>query len=109
MAIALWKLATGNSYRSIGKKFVVAKSTAVEITTEFCKCITEMAPDFIVFPKTERETAEAIIRFAEFSNCKTPQVVGAIDRSNHWRCSVKKVFLEISQNLQENTCARDSF
>ena len=24
-------------------------------------------------------------------------------------CSVKKVFLEISQNPQENTCARDSF
>ena len=26
-----------------------------------------------------------------------------------WRCSVKKVFLEISQNSQENTCAGDSF
>ena len=25
------------------------------------------------------------------------------------RCSVKKVFLEISQNSQENDCARDSF
>ena len=25
------------------------------------------------------------------------------------RCSVKKVFLEISQGLQENTCARISF
>ena len=25
------------------------------------------------------------------------------------RCSVKKVFLEIPQNSQENTCARDSF
>ena len=25
------------------------------------------------------------------------------------RCSVRKVFLEISQNSQENTCARDSF
>ena len=25
------------------------------------------------------------------------------------RCSVKKAFLEISQNLQENTCARVSF
>ena len=24
------------------------------------------------------------------------------------RCSVKKVFVEISQNSQENTCARDS-
>ena len=26
-----------------------------------------------------------------------------------WRCSVKKVFLEIWQNSQENTCARVSF
>ena len=26
-----------------------------------------------------------------------------------WRCSVKKMFLEISQNLQKNTCARVSF
>ena len=25
------------------------------------------------------------------------------------RCSVKKMFLEISQNSQENTCARPSF
>ena len=25
------------------------------------------------------------------------------------RCSVKKVFLKISQNFQENTCARVSF
>ena len=30
-------------------------------------------------------------------------------RSNHRRCSVKKVFLKISQNSRENTCARDSF
>ena len=26
-----------------------------------------------------------------------------------WRCSVEKVYLEISLNLQENTCARVSF
>ena len=32
-----------------------------------------------------------------------------IIRSSHQRCSVKKVFLEISQNSQENTCGRDSF
>ena len=30
-------------------------------------------------------------------------------RSNHKRCSVRKVFLEISQNSQENTCVRFSF
>ena len=41
--------------------------------------MTEMASDLIVFPKTESETAETIIRFAEFSNCKICEVVGAID------------------------------
>ena len=30
-------------------------------------------------------------------------------RSSHQRCSIKKVFLEISQSSQENTCARVSF
>ena len=29
-------------------------------------------------------------------------------RSSHRRCSIKKVFLNISQNSQENTCARVS-
>ena len=31
------------------------------------------------------------------------------NRSSHWKCSPKKMFLEISQNSQENTCARVSF
>ena len=31
------------------------------------------------------------------------------NRSSHQTCSLKKVFLEILQNLQENTCARVSF
>ena len=31
-----------------------------------------------------------------------------IDRSSHRRFSIKKVFLQISQNSQENTCARVS-
>ena len=30
-------------------------------------------------------------------------------RSSHQRCSIKKAFLEISQNSEENTCARVSF
>ena len=30
-------------------------------------------------------------------------------RSSQQRCSVKKVFMKISQNSQENTCARASF
>ena len=35
-------------------------------------------------------------------------VQGRIDRSSHRRFSIKKVFLQISQNSQENTCARIS-
>ena len=31
-----------------------------------------MASDVMAFPKTERETAEAVIRFAEFGKCKIP-------------------------------------
>ena len=30
-------------------------------------------------------------------------------RSSHRRCSIKKLFLEISQNSQESTCARASY
>ena len=33
----------------------------------------------------------------------------ANDRSSHQRGSVKKVFLKILQNSQENTCAKVSF
>ena len=34
---------------------------------------------------------------------------GTKSRSSYQRCSIKKVFLEISQNSQESTCARVSF
>ena len=36
-------------------------------------------------------------------------VVTPVCRSSHSRCSIKKVLLEVSQNWQENTCARVSF
>ena len=41
---------------------------------------------------------------------KAPFLVMLHHRSSHRRFSIrKKLFLEISQNPQENTCARDSF
>ena len=36
VAIAIWRLSTGNSFRSIAKVFAVGKSTAVTICKEFC-------------------------------------------------------------------------
>ena len=45
--------------------------------------------------------AVCLIRFTYLEN--------VIVRGSHRKCSVKKIFLEISQNSHENTCARDSF
>ena len=42
-------------------------------------------------------------------NCFSWDSYCLISEAVAWRCSVKKVFLEISQNSQENTCARVSF
>ena len=36
-------------------------------------------------------------------------IMASTNRSSAWRFSVKKVFLEISQNSPENACARISF
>ena len=36
-------------------------------------------------------------------------VIILIFRSSHQSCSIKKMFLEVSQNSQENICARVSF
>ena len=35
--------------------------------------------------------------------------ISGVSTSSHLRCSVKKVFLEVSRNSQENTCSRVSF
>ena len=36
-AIAIWRLSTGNSFRSMAKVFAVGKLTAVTICKEFCR------------------------------------------------------------------------
>ena len=68
VAIAVWRLAIGDSYRAIGTVFGVGKSTAIEIALEFCRVLEGLAPNFIAFPQTK-----------ESVNCRVPQAVGAID------------------------------
>ena len=51
---------------------------------------------------------------ASLSSSDSRDSFSNFDKQNHteavaWRCSVKKVFLEISQNSQENVCARVLF
>ena len=79
VAIALWRLSTGNSFRTVAKTFAVGKSTAVQITREFCSEMLRLAPRYIHFPRSRKETAEAIKQFKVFCQCRIPQVLGALD------------------------------
>ena len=80
VAIALWRLSTGNSFRSTAAVFGVGKSSAVYITKQFCNCIAKRACNFIKFPRNERETSIALEKFSEI--CRIPQAIGAIDATH---------------------------
>ena len=54
-------------------------------------------------------TTEIKIKFCSLSGLSQIVVNFVFQEAVAQTCSVKKVFLEISQNSQENTCARDSF
>ena len=60
--------------------------------------------------KNARETTQGENHYTRNQGCFLHfLVVLTLPRSSHQRCFVKKVFLEVSLNSQENTCARVSF
>ncbi|XP_067212784.1 putative nuclease HARBI1 [Linepithema humile] len=74
--IAIWKMATPDSYRSICEKFNVARATALNAVRKVTKALVKLAPRFITWPEGHR--AEEIMRgFAATS--AFPRVIGAID------------------------------
>ena len=56
VAVALWRLATGDKYRSTGLQFGIGRCTAMLITHDFCEATAKRATEFIKFPATEQET-----------------------------------------------------
>ena len=77
VAVALWRLATGDTYRSTGLQFGIGRCTAMLIKQDFCNAIAKHAKEFIKFPETEQEVLQSIRLFTNKS--PFPQVVGAID------------------------------
>ena len=80
VAVALWRLATGISYRTVGLTFGISRCTTMNVKDEFCSALMRRANDFINFPKAEAETRQAIQKFQDISHF--PQVVGALDGSH---------------------------
>ena len=70
-------MATGDSYRSCGLMFGIAKSTAVGVCRDFVQALCQLKEQFIKFPNTPTTVRENIQGFREKSNF--PNVVGAID------------------------------
>ena len=79
VAISVWRLATGECYRSISSHFSVGKSTAVKIVREFCECLVLLSDLFISFPHGDVEVGEAMEKFKRSYDCPIPQILGAVD------------------------------
>ena len=77
VAIALWRLAVGSSFRAIAAYFDVGKSTCVKITKEFCQALNRLSRNYIQFPVGSDETARAIALFQD--DCRFPHAIGAVD------------------------------
>ena len=79
-AVSLWRLATGECYRSCGLMIGLAKPTMVKCCHEFVEAICNLHNDFIKFPSTRAKISRKIEGFSEKS--KVPNVVAAIDGSH---------------------------
>ncbi|XP_018404575.1 PREDICTED: putative nuclease HARBI1 [Cyphomyrmex costatus] len=74
--IALWKMATMDSYRSICDRFNVGRATGLRAVRRVTRALFKRAHQFISWPSGEE--AQAVInKFKE--NSKFPNTIGAID------------------------------
>ena len=109
VAIALWRLSTGNFFRTIAKTFAVGKSTAVSITKGFCKEMRQLSKEYIKFPVTSNEVENAIEKFKTCCNSKIPQSLRAIDGTHIYiktsQCDSKYDYFCRNQRYSINTQA----
>ena len=77
LASALYRLAYGNSYESIGLVMNIGRSTVLESVEDVVEALCDLKNEYIKFPETIAETQAAIDTFTTKSNL--PNIVGAID------------------------------
>ena len=74
----LWRLSTGNSFRTISKVFEIRKSTVINLVNKLISELVQISPKFIKFSKTILETWVKIRRFCDFTCYKIPQLLRTI-------------------------------
>ena len=80
VAVVLWRLGSGNSYRTTGITFGLGKSTVIKICNKFTCAIIRRKDVFIKFPVDEEDVTLAIRRMKSIAGL--PNVIGAIDGSH---------------------------
>ena len=65
IAVALWRLATGDSFKSCGLQFGIGMSSAKTICAEFEIFLLRLKDQFIKFPLTRQELQELMGEFEE--------------------------------------------
>ena len=79
VAVAIWRLSTGNSFQTASKVLGIGLATSSEFCMRLCKIMSSLAHNFIKFPKNGQKTAIAILGFK-----LTPILSYKYCRSNRW-------------------------
>ena len=107
VAVGLWRLVTGNSYRCIAKMFAVGKSTTFKISKDFFSALRLQSCTYIKFPDSADATKHAIETFKADYNCKIPQSLRAIDCTHIFikgpNCESKYDYYCRKQRYSKNT------
>ena len=77
VSTSLWRLVTGDCYRTCELMMGVSKSTAIECCHEFVHKLNSLQGDFIKFTITQQDAMKKIKGFSQIS--KIPNLVAAID------------------------------
>lgn len=80
VAIAIRRLAKGDSFTSLSMQFGVGSSTCHMICKEFENHLCNIRNNYIKFPNTREKVQRIIDQFEDF--CEIPQIVGVIDGSH---------------------------
>ncbi|XP_068680624.1 uncharacterized protein [Montipora foliosa] len=99
VAIGLWRLGTGESYRSTSITFGVGKCTALNIVHDFIRALFHVREDYISFPTNGRELGNVMNKFE--LKYGLPQVTGVIDGSH---VKIKQCYSIVLQGVTDSEC-----
>ena len=99
IGIAMWRLGTGNSYRTTGIKFGQGKSTVIKIYEDFMETLIRHKNEFIKFPEDTRDVESATRKMEDIA-C-LPNTVGAID-GFHFTIKAPRINHEDYFNRKQN-------